>query len=428
MKKKDLVSRRTFVKSTAAVTAVSAFTIIDSKSVRGTEANSTVEIGWVGLGGQGTRDAFLLEKTGKAKIVAIADYFQYRVDNARKPRQEKEWRPNPDHIDPKQVYVGIDGYKAIMESKVDAVLLVTPPGFRPEHFKAAVAAKKHIFAEKPLAVDVPGCHTVLDAGERAKKENLTVIVGLQRHYSKAYRACKKLVDEGALGTVVMANSAWDMGDLWKDRRGKRADWKSDLDYQIEHWYFYKWLCGDHIVEQSIHNMDVINWMLGTLPIKAYGAGGRLVRKDIGEIYDHFNLIYEYPNQMLLNHSCVQIDGVRGDVSETLRGTKATFTTSSGKGGAVGARIEGVRDRRTPETPILYAAGENRDDDPYYQEAQTFVGSVLGTGTGEDKYRNDTKYGVDSTFMAILGREAAYKRECLTWDELWNTNKRLTFKA
>jgi predicted dehydrogenase len=237
-----------------------------------------------------------------------------------------------------------------------------------------------------------------------------------------------LIDEGALGTVVMAHSAWDMGDLWKDRRGKRADWKTQLDYEVEHWYFFKWLCGDHIVEQSIHNMDVINWMLGSLPIKAYGTGGRLVRKDIGEIYDHFNLVYEYPNQVLLNHTCVQIDGVRGDVSETLRGTKATFTTSSGKGGAVGARIEGVRDRRQPETPILYAAGDNRDDDPYYQEAEAFVNSVLGTGQGEDKYRNDTKYGVDSTFMAILGREAAYKRECLTWDELWNSNKRLTFKA
>jgi predicted dehydrogenase len=426
MKKQDQVSRRTVLKGAAAATAASAFTIVKAESVRGTAANSMVEIGWVGCGGQGTRDAYLLEKTGKAKIVAIADYFQYRLDNARKPLQPNQQRPNPDNIDPKKVFVGVDGYKAIMGSNVDAVLMVTPPGFRPEHFKAAVAAKKHIFAEKPLAVDVPGCHTVLDAGEKAKAQNLSVVVGLQRHYSKAYRACKKLIDEGALETIVMAHSAWDQGDLWKDRRGKRADWKSQMDYEVEHWYFFKWLSGDHIVEQSIHNMDVINWMLNSRPIKAYGSGGRLWRKDIGEIYDHFNLVYEYPNQVLLNHTCVQIDGVRGDVSETLRGTKGTFTTTAGRGGTGGARIEGVRGRRDAETPMIYSY-QGQDDRHYDQEAEIFVASVLGTGEGEDKYRNDTRYGVESTFMSILGREAAYRRECITWDELWNSNKKLSFK-
>jgi myo-inositol 2-dehydrogenase/D-chiro-inositol 1-dehydrogenase len=426
MKKKEHLSRRTFVKGTAAATAASAITIVKAESIRGTRANSMVEIGWIGLGGQGTRDAYLLEKTGKAKIVAIADYFQHRIDKALKPLEGNQGRPNLANIDQKKVFLGIDGYKAIMESKVDAVLMVTPPGFRPEHFKAAVAAKKHIFAEKPLAVDVPGCHTVMEAGEKAKANNQTVVVGLQRHYSKAYRECKRLIDEGALGTIAMAHSAWDMGDLWKDRRGKRADWKTQLDYEVEHWYFFKWLCGDHIVEQSIHNMDVINWMLGTLPIKAYGSGGRLVRKDIGEIYDHFNLIYEYPNQVLLNHSCVQIDGVRGDVSETIRGSKATFTTTAGKGGTGGARIEGSS-RRGGDAPMIYHY-EGTDDRHYDQEAEVFVNSVLGTGQGQDKYRNDTKYGVESTFMSILGREAAYRRECIGWDELWNTNKRLTFKG
>ncbi len=426
MKKKDLVSRRTFVKSTAAAAAVSSFTIVEAKSVRGTAANSMVEIGWVGCGGQGTRDAYLLEKTGKAKIVAIADYFQYRIDNARKPLQNGQQRPELNDIDPKKVFLGADGYKALMESKVDAVLLTTPPGFRPEHFKAAVTAKKHIFAEKPLAVDVPGCHTVMEAGEKAKAGNLTVVVGLQRHYSKAYRACKKLIDEGALGTIAMAHSAWDQGDLWKDRRGKRSDWKTQMDYEVEHWYFFKWLSGDHITEQSIHNIDVINWMLGSHPVKVFGSGGRLVRKDIGEIYDHFNLVYEYPNQVLLNHTCVQIDGVRGDVSETIRGSKGTFTTTAGKGGTGGARIEGVRGRRDTENPMIFAY-EGTDDKHYDQEAEVFVNSVLGKGEGEDKYRNDSKFGVESTFMSILGREAAYRRECITWDELWNSNKRLTFK-
>lgn len=417
MKKTHQVSRRKFVKGTAAVAAASTLNIVKAESVRGTAANSMVEIGFIGCGGQGTRDATLLEATGKAKIVAVGDYFQDMLDKARDRFK----------VDPKRAHKGINAYKEVIGSNVDAVLLVTPPGFRPEHFKAAVAAKKHVFAEKPLAVDVPGCHEVMEAGDKAKAQNLTVVVGLQRHYSKAYRACKKLIDEGALGTIVMAHSAWDQGDLWQDRRGKREDWPTKMDYEVRHWYFFKWLSGDHITEQSIHNMDVINWMLDTHPIKAYGSGGRLVRKDIGEIYDHFNLIYEYPNQILLNHSCVQIDGVRGDVSETIRGTKGTFTTTAGRGGTGGARIEGVRGRRDPETPMLYHY-EGTDDKHYDQEAFAFVGSVLGTGEAEDKYRNDTKYGVESTFMSILGREAAYRRECITWDELWNTNRRLTFKA
>jgi myo-inositol 2-dehydrogenase / D-chiro-inositol 1-dehydrogenase len=414
MKKQDPVSRRTLLKGAAAATAASTFTIVNAKSIRGSDANSMVEIGFIGCGGQGTRDAGLLEATGKAKIVAVADYFQDQLDKARERFK----------VDPKSAHVGIDAYKEVIGSKVDAVLLVTPPGFRPEHFKAAAAAKKHIFAEKPLAVDVPGCHTVMEAGEKCKANNLTVIVGLQRHYSKAYRGAKKLIDEGALGTIAMAHSAWDQGDLW--RREKREEMKSELDWQVRNWYYFTWLSGDHIVEQNIHNMDVISWMLNARPIKAYGSGGRLWRKDIGHIYDHFNLVYEYPNQALLNNTCVQVNGVRGDVSETIRGSKGTFTTSAGRGGTGGVRIEGVPPRRGAETPMIYKY-EGDDDKHYDQEALAFVNSVLGQGEGEDKYRNDAKYGVESTFMAILGREAAYRKECITWDELWNSNKKLSFK-
>lgn len=415
MKNNDLLSRRKFVKGTAALTAASTFTIVKPQSVRGSTANTMVQVGFVGCGGQGTRDAQLLEATGKAKIVAVGDYFQDMLDKATTGFK----------VDPKRAFKGVDAYKGVIGSNVDAVLLTTPPGFRPEHFKAAVAAKKHIFAEKPLAVDVPGCHEVLAAGEKAKAQNLSVVVGLQRHYSKAYRACKKLIDEGALGTIVMAHSSWDQGDLWKDRRAPRSEWPSQMDWEVRHWYFFKWLCGDHIVEQNIHNMDVINWMLGKRPVKASGFGGRLVRTSIGEIYDHFNIVYEYPNQVLLNNTAVQIDGVQGDVSETIRGTKGTFTTTAGKGGTGGTRIEGVRGRRDTETPMIYRY-EGTDDKHYDQEAWTFVKSVLGEGEGEDKYRNDTFYGVESTFMAILGREAAYRRQTLTWDELWGSNQKLTF--
>src|SRR5262245_45341023 len=178
MEKQDLVSRRTIVKGAALTAAASTFTIVKAESVRGTAANSMVEVGFIGCGGQGTRDAGLLEQTKEAKIVAVGDYFKSQADKAATKFS----------VDAKRIHVGIDAYKEVIGSKVDAVLLTTPPGFRPDHFKAAVAAKKHVFAEKPLAVDVPGCHVVMDAGEKCKANNLTVIVGLQRHYSKAYRA------------------------------------------------------------------------------------------------------------------------------------------------------------------------------------------------------------------------------------------------
>lgn len=426
-KKQDLISRRNFVKSSAAAaTAASAFSIVNAQAVRGTAANSMVEVGFVGLGGQGSRDAYLLEKTGKAKIVAVADYFQDQIDKALAPMKEGQQRFNPNNVDKKNAFVGIDGYKGIMDSKVDAVLLVTPPGFRPEHFKAAVAAKKHIFAEKPLAVDVPGCHTVMEAGERAAKMNLNVVVGLQRHYSKAYRAAKKLFDEGAMGNAVMAHSAWDTSDIWPERRGKRADWKSQLDYEIRYWYFFKWLSGDHIVEQNIHNIDVINWFLGAHPVRAAGVTARYNKRDFGDINDHFAISYEYANGVLSSNTCVQVDGVEGDVSETIRGTKGTFTTTAGKGGTGGVRIEAARTRRNANPDPIYKY-EGTDDKHYDQEAATFVAAVLGQGEGEDKYRNDTRYGVESTFTAILGREAAYRKETLKWDELWNETKRVTFK-
>lgn len=416
MKKQDLVSRRTIVKGAALTAAASTFNIIKAESVRGTTANSMVEVGWVGNGGQGTRDAQLLEQTGQAKIVSVADYFKTQADKAATRFK----------VDAKSAHVGIDAYKEIIGSKVDAVLLTTPPGFRPEHFKAAVAAKKHVYAEKPLAVDVPGCHTVMEAGDKAKMQNLTVVVGLQRHYSKAYRAAKKLFDEGAMGNAVMAHSAWDQGDIWPDRRGKRADWKSQMDYEIQHWYFFKWLCGDHIVEQNIHNIDVINWFLGATPVRAAGITSRFNKYEFGDINDHFAITYEYANGVLSSNTCIQVNGVEGDVSETIRGTKGTFTTTAGKGGTGGVRIEAARTRKEPNPAPIYKY-EGSDDKHYDQEAATFVASVLGKGEGEDKYRNDTKYGVESTFTAILGREAAYRKTTLGWNELWNETKKLTFK-
>lgn len=423
-------TRRQFLQTSAGLTAAassisSGFTIVKAESVRGTAANSMVEVGWIGLGGRGTRDAYLLEKTGKAKIVAVADYFQYRIDNLFTPIALGDERPALAGFDKKNAFVGVDAYKAITGSKVDAVLMATPPGFRPEHFKAAVAAKKHVFMEKPLAVDTWGCHVIAEAGKAATAQKLSVVVGLQRHYSKAYRKCKEMIDNGAIGDLVMGHSAWNQEDLWQDRRAQpdKSKWPTRMDYEVEHWYFFKWLSGDHIVEQNIHNLDVINWMVGAYPVRAYGSGSRRFRKSIGDIYDNFNIVYEYANGFTSNNTCTQIETVSRDVSETVRGTKGTFTTSAGKGGIGGTRIEGIKPRKGGDTPIIYRY-EGNDDRHYDQEAAAFIESVLGTG----EHRDDTDYGVKSTFTAILGREAAYRRQALDWATLWNAKEKLTMKA
>lgn len=427
-------TRRQFIKNSAALTAASTistgFTIVKAESVRGSKANSMVEVGWIGLGGRGTRDAYLLEKTGKAKIVAVADYFQYRVDNLFKPMEvgqnpEVVQRPALAGFDKKNAFVGVDAYKAVIGSKVDAILMATPPQFRPEHFKSAIIAKKHVFAEKPLAVDTWGCHVIDAAGKQATANKLSVVVGLQRHYSKAYRKCKEMIDSGAIGDIVMAHSAWDTGDLWPNRRAKpdKAKWPTQMDYEVEHWYFFKWLSGDHIVEQSIHNLDVINWMVNAFPVRAYGTSSRRFRKDIGDIHDNFNLVYEYANGVTSNHTCIQVNGTQGDVSETIRGTKGTFTTTAGKDGTGGARIDGLPKKRGAEMPSIYRY-EDADDRHYDQEAAAFVESVLGSG----EHRDDTDYGMKSTFTAILGREAAYRRTALDWTALWNAKEKLTMRA
>lgn len=433
--KKSALTRRQFMQTSAGLAAAassisSGFTIVKAESVRGTAANSMVEVGWIGLGGRGTRDAYLLEKTGKAKIVAVGDYFQYRIDNLFKPLAagqdpETVQRPALAGFDKKNAFVGVDAYKAVIGSKVDAILMATPPGFRPEHFKAAVAAKKHVFMEKPLAVDTWGCHVIDAAGKQATAQKLSVVVGLQRHYSKAYRRCKELIDSGAIGDIVMAHSAWDTGDLWPNRRAKpdKTKWPTQMDYEVEHWYFFKWLSGDHIVEQSIHNLDVINWMVGAFPVRAHGTSSRRFRKDIGDIHDNFNLVYEYASGISSNHTCIQVNGVAGDVSETIRGTKGTFTTTAGKDGTGGARIDGLPKKRGAEPASIYRY-EGADDRHYDQEAAAFIESVLGTG----EHRDDTDYGVKSTFTAILGREAAYRRQTLEWDALWKAKEKLNMKA
>ncbi len=395
MPSENRITRRDFMRTTGAAGAASAFMIVKPESVRGTQANDAITIGWVGAGGRGTADAGGLTAAG-ARIVAIADVFQEKIDAARR-------RFN---VDESACFLGFDGYKKVFDAKCDAVLLVSPPGFRPQEIIGAVDAGKHVFAEKPVAVDAWGCHAVLEAAEKAKARKLSLLVGLQRRYSKAYREAQSRIASGALGTVVAGRGFYLTQDVWRGRTWPRGDFDSELLWMTKNWYYFRWLSGDLITEQNIHNLDACNWVLGGHPERCTGYGGRKWRTYIGDIFDHFNLTYEYQGGVHLTFMSGQFCTFH-DSSEQILGADSTFT-NSGKT----MKIEG-------KNPWEWSGEDNANRNEY----EAFIASVR-----EGQPLADGSHAVDGTFTTILGREAAYRRQTVEWKELWNENGRYDRKA
>jgi predicted dehydrogenase len=386
------VTRREFIVAAAGTAA--AFTIVKPESVRGTAANDAVTLAWVGLGGRGTADARGLTAAG-AKIVGLADVFQDKVDVARKTYT----------VEDSACFTGFDAYKRIMDLKSDAVLLVSPPGFRPEEFAAAVAAGKHVFMEKPIAVDTWGCRSVLANGDKAKANKRSVVVGLQRRYSNNYREAQKRIAAGALGTIVAGRGFYLTQDVWRGKTWPRADFPTEMHWMAKNWYYFRCLSGDLITEQNIHNLDACNWVLGGHPERCTGYGGRKWRKYIGDIFDHFNVTYEYQGQVHLTFQSGQFCTFH-DSSEQIQGTDSTFTNSGRT-----MKIEG-------KNPWESAPGDNAEKNEY----EAFIASVR---KGEPLA--DTQHAVDGTFVTILGREAAYRRKEVEWNKLWKENQKLERK-
>ncbi len=396
MKNQEGVSRRDFIRATTAAGATAAFTIIKPQSVRGTAANDAVTFVWVGAGGRGTADAKGLTAAG-GKIVAVADVFKDKLDAARQAFGVEE----------SACLEGFDAYKKVLDLKADAVILTTPPGFRPAEFNAAVAAGKHIFMEKPIAVDTWGCHSVLADAQTANTKKLSVVVGLQRRYSKAYQEAQQRIASGALGTIVSGRGFYLTGDVWKGKTWARSEFPDELHWMTKNWYYFRWLSGDLITEQNIHNLDACNWVLGGHPERANGYGGRKWRKYIGDIFDHFNVTYEYPGAVHLTFMSGQFCTFH-DSSEQILGNDGTFTNARG-----GAKIEG-------KTPWEWTGGQ---DDASRNEYEAFIASVRD-GTP----RADAQHAVDGTFTTILGREAAYRRKEVEWKKLWDEKQKLERKA
>jgi predicted dehydrogenase len=367
-----------------------------------------IRVGVIGCGGRGTGAALDCVRGSRGmEIVALGDLTPDRVAKCR-AQLEQAAAKSPDvaasyKVADERCFTGFDAYKKVLESDLHLVILATPPGFRPQHLAAAVDAGKHIFSEKPVAVDSAGVRAVLSTYELAKQKGLGIGVGTQRRHQPEYVETIKRLQDGAIGHVVSGQVFWNQGGLWNN--GREPGW-SDTEWQIRNWLYFTWLSGDHIVEQHVHNIDVANWVLGTHPVKAMGIGGRQQRTDPkwGHIYDHFAVDFEYPNGVRVLSMCRQIEGTRNRIGESFIGNAGT----SNAAGVIAGK-----------TSWNYAFPEKRVN-PYVQEHTDLVASIR-----DGKPINELKEVAHSTLTAILGREAAYTGLEITWDEILNAELDLT---
>jgi myo-inositol 2-dehydrogenase / D-chiro-inositol 1-dehydrogenase len=378
---KGLASRRDFMKTAMAAGGIAA---LGATPLIGQEKKS-FKIGLIGCGGRGTGALGNCLDAGKAlgvelEVVGLADAFE---DKARRIA-------NNHKIPKNNVFIGFDAYKKLLETDVEIVLMATPPAFRPIHLAAAVEAGKHVFFEKPVAVDPPGVRKVMAAGEMAKKKGLSLVAGTQRRHNRGYRETKRALDEGAIGKIRGGAVYWCGGALWK--APKRPEW-SDAEYMIRNWVSFAEMSGDHIVEQHVHNLDIMNWYMGGPPLSALGFGMRARRKT-GDQFDFFSIDFEYPDGVHIHSMCRQIDGTDGDVSEHLVGEKGV------------APFLPAKDKK------VYPEGcpENRDD--YVQEHIDLLWSIM-----KKEPINEAHNVATSTGIAIMGRIAAYSGKHIRWKDL-----------
>ncbi len=358
-----------------------------------------LRIALVGCGGRGTGAAIqALSTAGPVRLVAMADAFQDRLEGSLAAIQKQmAERGQADRVDvpPARRFVGFDAYRQAMAEDVDVVLLTTPPGFRPLHFEHAVERGLHVFMEKPVAVDAPGVRRILAAAERAEARGLKVGVGLQRHHEARYQETVQRLRDGAIGELRLLRCYWNGAGVWV--RARQPGW-TEMEYQMRNWYYFTWLCGDHIVEQHIHNLDVCNWILGGPPVQAQGQGGRQVRTgpDTGQIFDHHFVEFTYADGTKVLSQCRHIPGCWNSVSEHAHGTLGVADVSAGRIQAAGGWSWRFR-------------GENPN--PYQVEHDQLFAAIR-----EDRPYNEARTGAMSTMTAILGRMATYSGKVVPWDE------------
>jgi len=386
------VGRRDFLKAAAVTTGL---TMVSASAVRSAEANSKIQIGLIGCGGRGKWIGDLFQQSANAKVTAVYDYFKDRADAAGEQLK----------VDANKRFTGIDGYKALLQSGVDAVAVESPPYFHPEHAVAAIEAGKHVYLAKPIAVDVPGCMAIVNAAKKVQGK-LSVLVDFQTRVNEFYMGAAQRIREGMIGKPVSGQVYYIAGRL-----GKQAEGQTQMA-RLRNWVFDKALSGDIIVEQNIHVLDVANWFLNGHPVKANGTGGRKARVDVGDCWDHFLVQYYYPDDVLMDFCSAQYTQRYDDLCCRIFGTMGTVDSHYGGNVNILAKTGGYRGGNTG---------------PIYQEGAVTNIKNFCASIANNKYLDNSEESANSNLTAILGRIAAYEGRMVTWNEMMQANTKLDAK-
>jgi myo-inositol 2-dehydrogenase/D-chiro-inositol 1-dehydrogenase len=414
MKTTGKLGRREFM----GAAATAGFMIVNPGVVRGTAANSAVRVGLLGCGGRGTEDASNLVDTGQARVVALADLFQDQLDKAKDHFDQLARSKGQSGVDPRQMFRGPRAFEAIANSKeVDAIVLTTPPYFHPQHLEAVVAAGKHVYCEKPVAVDVVGAKRVIEIGKKAQGK-VSLEVGFQIRKAPPFVELVRRVHAGALGRIA-CGEAYYYGTFIK-----RPEWPgaSPAERRLRNWVYDRILSGDIIVEQNIHAIDVCNWLLDTHPIKAVATGARTVRPDPGDVYGNYSVVFYYPNDVSLSFSSTQFDKGWWDVNERFFGSKGVCESHySGPVAIYGDEAWSWDTGPSPqkaESKQFSATGKFSDNlaDADPEKKKSFVESITS-----GKFHNQAEQGAIAALSCMMARESAYSGQPITWDELLNSD-------
>ncbi len=380
-------SRRDFMKTSAAMSVAA---LMSGPYHAYAAGSDKLRIGLIGCGRRGVGAAKdCLNSSPNVELVALGDLFERKIKGARK---SFEGLADKMAVTDETCFLGFDAFEKVIACDVDLVILATPPGFRPQHLKAAVEAGKHVFMEKPVAVDPVGVRSIIASSELAAEKRLGLVAGTQRRHQADYVATLKRVHDGAIGEIVGAQCYW-IGDYDYYTPVKRRPGMSDMEWQLRNWNYFTWLSGDHIVEQHVHNIDVINWAFQAHPVSAIGMGGRQQRTgpEFGHIYDHFAVEFEYPNGARVSSMCRQMKETSQRVEERLVGTEGVCNPRGLISGAKPFKHEG-------DVP-----------NPYEQEHADLIASIRA---GEPL--NEGRAVAESTMAAIMGRMSAYTGRKISW--------------
>lgn len=401
-------SRRDFIKGSSILLAGGAIPVAAPRPRLSEAGASPLRVGLIGCGGRGTALAIqaLNPSHGDIRLVAVGDVFEDRLQQAMRALRSGPSRDQV-QVDPQRRFVGLEAYRKVLDSDVDLVILAAPPGFRPLHFEAAIAAGKHVFAEKPIATDAAGVRQFLASCQQAVDQRLAVAVGLQRRHEPAYQSTIAQLQNGAIGRIQFCRAYWNQGTTWSKPRVKQ---QTELEYQLRNWNYFNWLSGDHIVEQHVHNLDVINWLLGGHPERAQGVGGRQVRtgSEFGQVYDHHTVEFTYRNGVKLLSMCRQMPNCWNAVGEFAHGSDGWADIAAGKIYDLDNQLiweaEPIRRGHAGELESLF----------------TSLTSGIIPSEGE--------YAAESTMTAIMGRMATYSGKEVTWSRCLNDNSSLANTA